>query len=270
MAQVFYIPHGGGPLPLMGEPNYARLAAMLAGLNAEVAQAKAIVLVTAHWEEAEPALSTAARPGMLFDYYGFPPETYEYNYATPGAPELAESVAGALAGAGFKPQADPERGFDHGTFVPMRLIRPEADIPVLQVSLLASLDPEQHLAMGRALAGLLDDDIALIGSGFSFHNIGALIGRLPGNPAEGQALARDFHAWLNDTVCGSDLTDEDRHRRLAAWADAPGARFCHPREEHLLPLHVCYGAASAARMTASAIFDEPVKGYQTVGYRWAN
>ena len=266
MGQVFYIPHGGGPLPLMGEPSYARLAAMLRGLNAEVAGCRAIVVVTAHWEEAGPCLSTAARPGMLFDYQGFPPETYEYRYAAPGAPALAGEVAAALAAAGFEAGSDAERGFDHGTFVPMLLIRPEADIPVLQMSLLASLDAERHLALGRALAGLLDRNIALIGSGFSFHNIPALIGRLGARAEQGQALAAEFHAWLDETVCAPELAPDERDRRLIDWESAPGARFCHPREEHLLPLHVCFGAAAQAGLATRQIFGEPVKGFQTSGY----
>jgi 4,5-DOPA dioxygenase extradiol len=268
MSKVFYIPHGGGPRPLMGDQGYARLAAMLRELNAEVAGSKAVILVTAHWEAAQPCITTAARPGMLFDYHGFPEETYEYTYEAPGAPELAVQVGAALAGAGFDMETDANRGFDHGTFVPMMLIRPEADIPILQMSLLSSLNPEQHLSVGRALANLLDQNITLIGSGFSFHNIGALVGRLDGDTSQGQSLAQSFHAWLDETVCGAGLDPGERRRRLISWETAPGARFCHPREEHLLPLHVCHGAAAEAGMMASRIFGEPVKGFQTSGYRW--
>lgn len=268
MSEIFYIPHGGGPLPLMGDPAYARLAAMLGGLNGSFDGCKAIILVTAHWEEAQPCLGAAARPAMLFDYYGFPAETYRYSYPAPGAPELAEQAAAALSAAGFAPASDPDRGFDHGTFVPMMLIRPEADIPILQMSLLASLDAARHLALGRALGGLLGPDVALIGSGFSFHNIGALIGRPGSDPGDGRALAKAFHDWMDETVCGTALDPAERGRRLQAWETVPGARFCHPREEHLLPLHVCQGAAEAAGLTATQIFGEPVKGYQTSGYRW--
>lgn len=268
MAKVFYIPHGGGPLPLMGDPGYASLAEALRGLNAAVAGSKAIVVVTAHWEAPRPCLSTAARPGMLFDYHGFPEETYRYDYPAPGAVDLVGPVAEALSTAGFTADTDAERGYDHGTFVPMLLIRPEADIPLLQMSLLASLSAEQHIAMGRALANVLSDDVALIGSGFSFHNIGALIGRLDDSANEGRAMAKDFHDWLDETICGPSLAPEERQSRLEAWDTAPGARFCHPREEHLLPLHVCYGAAAEAGLTPSQMFGEPVKGYQTSGYAW--
>lgn len=268
MKQVLYIPHGGGPLPLLGDPGYARLATALRQLNATVEGTKAIILVTAHWEADQPTLATASKPGMLFDYYGFPEAAYEIDYPAPGAPEIADLVAAVLKSEGFSPQFDPDRGFDHGTFIPMALIRPQADIPILQISLLSSLDPAAHLAMGRALANLPLDNVTLIGSGFSFHNLGALTGRLKDDHQTGPARAQAFHAWLDDVVCGSAHTPADRARELAGWAAAPGARFCHPREEHLLPLHVCHGAASAKGMTARTIFSEPVKGFRTSGYHW--
>lgn len=265
MGQVFYIPHGGGPMPLLGDPNYARLAEALRALHPQVAGSKAIIVVTAHWEADQPHLSAAAKPGMLYDYYGFPDAAYQISYPAPGAPELAQEAASALAAAGFEPELDAERGYDHGTFVPMALIQPEADIPLLQMSLLSSLDPAAHIAMGRALAPLLADGITVIGSGFSFHNLPALTGRLGGNLRQGQKMAEDFHDWLDEAVCGPS---EERSRRLNAWVEAPGARFCHPREEHLLPLHVCFGAAEAAGLPPVRFFGEPVKGYQTTGYHW--
>lgn len=269
MGEIYYIPHGGGPLPLLGDPAYAGLSDMLRGLNSQIAGAQAIICVTAHWEADQPALSTAAQPDMLYDYYGFPEESYRFEYPAPGAPALAETVAAALAAAGFEPVSDAGRGFDHGTFVPMMLMRPEADIPVLQMSLLASLDPAQHLALGAALAGLLEDDIVLLGSGFSFHNVPALMGRIDtGVIAQGQRDAEAFHAWLDQVVCDPSLPAEGRRDALAGWAEAPGARFCQPREEHLLPLHVCVGAAQARGMAAEQIFGEPVSGYRASGYRW--
>jgi 4,5-DOPA dioxygenase extradiol len=269
MAQILFIPHGGGPLPLMDNPGYARLSAALRDLGTVLEGAKAIMVVTAHWETERPCLTNASRPGMLYDYYGFPEQAYQITYPAPGAPALAKSVAEALAAAGFEAEFDDDRGFDHGTFVPMALMRPEADIPILQMSVLASLDPVQHMAMGAALAPLLQDDIVLIGSGFSFHNLKALQGRLGEQEAQwGQSLAMEFHNYLDHAVCAPELRDEDRNQMLANWEKAPGARFCQPREEHLLPLHVCYGAAREASMSATRIFGEPVKGYQTSGYRW--
>ncbi|KAB2913566.1 MAG: dioxygenase [Hyphomicrobiaceae bacterium] len=269
MGQILFIPHGGGPLPLLGDPGYARLAAALRELGAAVAGAKAIIVVTAHWEAARPRLTSAAQPQLLYDYYGFPEEAYRIKYGAPGAPALAEAVVQALAGKGIAADLDPDRGFDHGTFVPMALIRPEADIPILQMSILSSLDPALHLALGRALAPLLRDDVLLIGSGFSFHNLKALQGRVSAQEMqEGPPLAIAFHDWLDRAVCAPDLDPERRSELLLSWENAPGARFSHPREEHLLPLHVCIGAAEATGMTASRFFGEPVKGYQASGYHW--
>jgi aromatic ring-opening dioxygenase catalytic subunit (LigB family) len=269
MSQIIFIPHGGGPLPLLGDPGYARLATMLRGLSDTVARAKAIVVVTAHWETEHPTLSASTRPGMLYDYNGFPEESYRINYPAPGAPALAEALAQALSEGGFRPGLDYDRGFDHGTFVPMTLVRPEADIPVLQMSVLSSLDPEEHLALGNALAPVIEGDIVLIGSGFSFHNLKALTGRLSEEAADqGRDQAIEFHGWLDRIVCDPELSATARHLALADWAKAPGARFCQPREEHLLPLHVCAGAAAAKQLTARSIFSEAVKGYQTSGYHW--
>ena len=254
---------------MLGDPAYVPLARALKAQGDELAGARAIIVVTAHWEAAQPSLSSAAHPGMLYDYYGFPEAAYRITYPAPGAPELAQAVADTLAAAGFRPELDAGRGYDHGTFVPMLLMRPEADTPVLQMSLLASLDPGEHIALGRALAGALGDDIVLIGSGFSFHNIPALIGRLsPQDAAEGRSRAAAFHDWMDGVVCDPGLEPAQRHRELVAWDRAPGARFCQPREEHLLPLHVCFGAAQAAGMSVSPFFAEPVKGYRTSGYVW--
>lgn len=269
MSQIFFIPHGGGPLPLLGDPGYARLAEMLRSLNGAVAKAKAIIVVTAHWETEQPTLTSSANPGMLYDYFGFPDAAYRIDYPAPGAPALAETVAQALGAEGFDVALDQERGFDHGVFVPMALIHPEASIPILQMSILASLDPMRHIMVGRALAGILSDDIVLIGSGFSFHNLKALTRRLDQDETrQGVALATDFHTWLDNIVCNPEMSAGNRITELVNWSSAPGARFCQPREEHLLPLHVCIGAAAAAGMSATQIFAEPVKGYQTSGYSW--
>ncbi|WP_281016324.1 MULTISPECIES: class III extradiol ring-cleavage dioxygenase [unclassified Minwuia] len=270
MHRIHFIPHGGGPLPLMGDPAHVPLVEALTALRPGLQGAKAIIVVTAHWEAETPSFSSSAAPGMLYDYFGFPEETYRLNYPAPGAPDLAEAAAAALRVAGFTPALDPERGFDHGTFVPLMLMRPEADIPVLQMSLLSSLDPARHIAMGQALGPLLDDGVVLLGSGFSFHNMQALVGRLsPQQRAGGQQLASEFHDWLDSVICDPAADAAERTHRLTAWADAPGARFCQPREEHLLPLHVCFGAAQAAGLPAATrTFAEPLLGFEARGYGW--
>ncbi|MEQ8664200.1 MAG: class III extradiol ring-cleavage dioxygenase [Rhodospirillales bacterium] len=262
---IFFVPHGGGPLPLMGDPGHAGVTAMMRGIGPALADCTAAIVVTAHWEAPQVSFSGGAHPDLVFDYYGFPPETYDYTYPAPGAPDLARTVAAHLADAGIDSDLDAERGYDHGTFVPMMLMRPDADLPILQMSLLASLDPAGHIAVGKALAPVLDAGVALIGSGLSFHNLRALL-RGESVP-EGDDVA--FDDWLNETLSGPDLDGATREQRMTDWEAAPGARSCHPREEHLLPLHVCFGAAQAAgRETATNIFRDDLMGYRTSGFRW--
>jgi len=249
----------------MGDARHKNLIALMRTLEEPVSECKAIILVTAHWESEIVQLSGEAKPSLLFDYYNFPPETYAYEYPAPGAPDVALQASRLLTSAGIDSQMDNERGFDHGTFVPMKLIRPQADIPILQLSLVASLDPTAHIALGRALSPLLEQNIAIIGSGLSFHNLGALLGGKPMAGAEDQ----EFDTWLNDSLVGPNFSEAQRTERLINWQDAPGARFCHPREEHLLPLHVCFGAASEAGLVGKNIFREKLMGFMTSGFRWS-
>jgi aromatic ring-opening dioxygenase catalytic subunit (LigB family) len=179
---------------------------------------------------------------MLYDYYGFPPESYTITWPAPGDPTLAARVQGLLNDAGISTAADAARGFDHGTFVPLKLVYPNPDIPAIQLSLMSSLDPAQHIALGRALAPLRDEGIFIVASGMTFHNLRALRG------GASAADADAFDAWLRDTM---QQEAAEQNRRLAAWAQAPGARFAHPREEHLLPLMVAAGAADGDRATTS-------------------
>lgn len=238
---TLFIPHGGGPCFFMDPPPQAphlwdSMAAYLRGLAEAVGQKpKALLIISGHWETERPTLNIGARPGMLFDYYGFPEHTYRLSYPAPGAPELAPRVQQLLAEAGFASDLDAERGYDHGVFVPMMLSYPDADIPVLQLSLQQDLDAAQHLAMGKALAPLRDEGVLIIGSGMSFHNLRTFFG--PAGDAESEA----FDAWLGDAA--TDPDPAARAAKLAAWDQAPFARAAHPREEHLLPLMVAAGAA---------------------------
>ena len=172
---AIFIPHGAGPCFFMDwnpADAWDKTAAYLRGIPASLPEKpKAILLVTAHWLAPQPSMSSAAQPGMLFDYYGFPPHTYELKYPAPGAPALAERVSALLAGAGFAPQQDAARGYDHGTFIPLKVAFPDADIPVLQLSLLQSLDAADHVRLGQALAPLRDEGVLIVGSGLSYHNL---------------------------------------------------------------------------------------------------
>jgi aromatic ring-opening dioxygenase catalytic subunit (LigB family) len=242
---TIYIPHGGGPWPWVHVPfgSPAELAALkdyligVAKLPSE--RPKALLVISAHWEENVPTMITAAHPPMVYDYYGFPPEAYTLTWPAPGAPHLAARVRELLTSAGIASNDDPERGFDHGTFVPMKLAYPEPEIPVLQLSLVTGLDPAKHLALGRALAPLRDEGVFIIGSGLSYHNLRAM------NPTAREP-AQAFDTWLQDVV---PRPQADRDRALTNWSSAPSARAVHPREEHLLPLMVVAGAAGADRAT---------------------
>ena len=239
---TLFIPHGAGPCFFMDwnpPDTWERTAAFLRGIPDSLPAAPtAILLVTAHWLAPQPSLSSAAQPGLLFDYYGFPPHTYALTYSAPGAPALAERAATLLAAAGFMPRLDGERGYDHGCFIPLKVAFPAADVPVLQLSLLASLDAAEHLRLGRALAPLRDEGVLIIGSGMSYHHM-----RGYGDPRS-TPVAAEFDRWLDETVA---LPPAERQARLADWARAsgPAGRLCHPprAEEHLLPLHVAAGAA---------------------------
>ena len=250
-------------MPVMGDPSHASLVEFLRGTESSIGRPAAIVVLSAHWEAARPTITAGAHPGLIYDYGGFPEETYRLRYPAPGAPELANQVAGLLSHAGFEPQLDADRGFDHGMFIPLLLMYPDASIPVIQLSMLSSLDPAAHIAMGAALATLADDDVLVLGSGFTFHNMNAFGPAHPvsGGDPENQA----FENWLGDTCTDVALSETERTRRLVGWADAPGARWCHPREEHLLPLHICYGAGGGP---ATRVFDDLVLGKRASGYAW--
>jgi aromatic ring-opening dioxygenase catalytic subunit (LigB family) len=196
----------------------------------------ALLVVSAHWEARRPTVLGAAKPGLLFDYYGFPPHTYKLTYPAPGAPKLAARVRSLLTGAGIESDEDLNRGYDHGIFIPLKVCFPDADIPILQLSLQSGLDPARHMAIGRALAVLRDENVLVIGSGLSFHNLSAL-----GSPSVREPAAK-FDRWLTQTVC--EVPSSEREARLSQWSLAPFARVCHPREEHLLPLMVAAGAAA--------------------------
>ncbi len=237
---TWFIPHGGGPCFFMDwKPVDAwdRMADYLKNAHLSLPrQPQAIVLVSAHWLQPQVMVTSAAQPALIYDYYGFPPHTYELTYPAPGAPALAQRIVDLLQAAGIESGADAQRGFDHGMFIPLKLMFPEADIPVVQLSLHSSLDPVQHLQTGRALQSLRDEDVLIIGSGMSFHNM-----RAYGNP-QYAPISDEFDNWLTQAVqAESPLRDQ----LLAHWDQAPRARDCHPprAEEHLIPLMTVAGAA---------------------------
>ena len=234
---VFFVSHGGGPWPWMPEQKspYAGLAAALRRMPGQVGTTpRAILMVSAHWEEEVFSLTGHARPPMIHDYSGFPAHTYRVVYPAPGAPWLARRARDLLGEAGIAARVDPERGFDHGMFSPMAEMWPEADVPVVQLSLRAGLDPREHLAAGRALAPLRREGVLLVGRGLSYHNLRDF-------GAAARRPSAEFDAWIAETMAIGDASA--RAAALADWERAPSARAAHPREEHLLPLMVAVGAA---------------------------
>ncbi len=243
---VVYAPHGGGPWPFVElgfgtKGELEELRRYLASLASRTAESpRALLVVSAHWEERQPTLMTSAAPPMLYDYFGFPPASYAIRWPAPGAPWLAPRVEELMQNAGFTTARDPERGFDHGTFVPLKVAFPEANVPVLQLSLVAGLRAGDHLALGRALEPLRDEGVLIVGSGMSFHNMRAFFQR------GAEPAAEAFDAWLRDAVARPRA---ERDALLERWEQAPHARLVHPREEHLIPLMVVAGAAGNDRGT---------------------
>jgi aromatic ring-opening dioxygenase catalytic subunit (LigB family) len=258
-----YIPHGGGPWPFveLGFGSRAELDALAKYLRSLPAvtgeRPRALLVISAHWEEPVPTVMTGEHPPMLYDYYGFPPEAYTLTWPAPGSPALAARVRALLEAAGLPAASDGERGFDHGTFVPLKLAYPEAEVPCVQLSLQRGLDPERHLAIGRALAPLRDEGVFIIGSGMTFHNMRGF-----GKP-EAKPVSEAFDGWLRETAT---LPASERDARLAAWATAPAARLAHPREEHLIPLMVVAGAAQGDR--GAVAWDGTLTGLRLSGYQF--
>jgi len=255
-----FIPHGGGPCFFMPDPHgvWQGMESYLRGLAERLpARPRAILIVSGHWESRGFAFTGAERPGLIYDYYGFPPHTYELSYPAPGAPWLAERATGLLRAADLPAAIDPERGLDHGVFVPMKVAFPQADIPLVQMALDVSLDPALHLRAGEALAPLREEGVLIIGSGMSFHNL-----RAYGDPrvAEPSSL---FDRWLTEAA---QADGRERAALLGQWAQAPFARFCHPREEHLMPLMVAAGASAAP---GRHDYGELVLGGAVSGYSFA-
>jgi aromatic ring-opening dioxygenase catalytic subunit (LigB family) len=263
MQPTFYIPHGAGPCFFMDwtrgpADTWDRMEAWLRTLVSDLEERpSALLIVSAHWEAPVPTVLSGAHPPMLYDYGGFPPHTYELDWPAPGNPDLAARILHLLTDAGIPSATDPVRGFDHGTFVPMLLSVPDADLPTVQVSLTDDLDAARHLALGRALAPLREDGVLIVGSGMSYHSFAGF-----GRPRGTQESAQ-FDAWLQDTVA---LPASERDARLVDWASAPAGRASHPREEHLLPLHVCAGAAGNDR--GQVVFTDQVMEVTVSGVRF--
>ena len=239
---TYFISHGGGPWPWIANmrASLATLETALARMQAEIGTTpRAVLMISGHWEQPDFAVMSAANPGMIYDYSGFPPETYKIVYPAPGAPDLARRTADLIAAAGLPTHLDAKQGFDHGTFAPAYVMYPKADMPIYQVSLQHGYSPAAHFALGRALAPLRDEGVLIVGSGLSYHNL-----RLFGPGAKTPSAA--FDAWLADVMA---LPGPARTRALMDWESAPYARVCHAEEDHFVPLFAALGAAEGEAAT---------------------
>lgn len=259
---TLFVPHGAGPCFFMDwspADTWRKMAEFLKNVGQTLPRRpSAILLVSGHWLQPQFTLTGNPKPTLIYDYYGFPAHTYELTYPAPGSPTLATHAQQLLAQANVAGQVDPERGFDHGMFIPLKLMFPAADIPVVQMSLRQDMDPAAHLAAGRALDALRDEDVLIVGSGMSFHNM-----RGYGDPRY-TPVSAEFDHWLTQAVQSSP---DQRNELLTQWEQAPHARHCHPPggEEHLLPLLVAAGAggdSTGSRPYTERVMETTLSAFQ--------
>jgi 4,5-DOPA dioxygenase extradiol len=229
---TMFISHGSPMLVL--ENSAAR--DFLGSFGRELGRPEAILIASAHFEASRPLLTADAAPEMIYDFGGFPRALFEMQYPAPGSPALARRAASRLEAAGFAAAVIESRGFDHGTWVPLKLLYPQADIPVVQLSVEPLAGAAHHVALGRTLAALREEGVLIIGSGSATHNLSQLVRGAPDQPAPPWVL--EFSAWLADRIAAGAMDDIENYR-----SRAPFARENHPSEEHFLPLPFAMGAA---------------------------
>jgi aromatic ring-opening dioxygenase catalytic subunit (LigB family) len=260
---AIFLPHGGGPCFFMDwtwgpADTWDATRRFLESIQPSLPEPpKAILVISGHWEEAAFTVSAAAAPELIYDYSGFPAHTYQITWPAPGDPALASRVTELLRDAGLPSATHPNRGYDHGVFVPLKVAFPEAQIPVVTLSLDHSLDPGLHIAAGRALAPLRDEGVLIIASGMSFHNLRGYF------QTQTTERSRAFDAWLTHTV---ESPAQERNALLEKWRSAPFAAYSHPREEHLVPLMVASGAGGGA--PGQRVFTDEPMGAQISAYRF--
>ncbi len=235
---TLFISHGGGPWPFLDgwREQYARTVKEFEEIPRRLpTKPKAILVISAHWSCDAFTVSTGTHPPMLYDYSGFPEHTYRIQYPAPGSPNLAARARELLHSANITTGEDAQRGFDSATFIPLGLMFPGADVPVVMLSLRSGLDPDEHLHVGRALLPLRQEGVLIVGSGLTYHNMGGF-----GHP-ETTAVADAFEGYLNRAV--TQPVARLRDEMLLDWEEPPVARAAHPHEDHLMPLMVVAGAA---------------------------
>jgi len=263
---TIFIPHGGGPcffmepMPGMAADTWDKMAAYLRAIPQAVGQRpKAVLVISGHWECEKATVLNTENYELLYDYYGFPEHTYSLTYPAHGSAAVASRVRELLGQSGIDTDEEHERGLDHGVFIPFKLIYPNADIPVVQLSLLHSLDPAAHFAIGKALAPLRNEGVLIVGSGLSYHNLRDFF--RPDYASN--AASANFDTWLGKAVTAEP---DEREQLLNNWRQAPNARDCHPRSEHLIPLMVIAGAASDD--TGHIAYNDTVMGKSVSGFQF--
>ena len=255
---TLFISHGGGPWPYVEDMRklFAKTEAGLQGIPGRLpCLPKAILVVSGHWEEDEFTVATSAQPPMVYDYYGFPEHTYHIKYPAPGSPQLASGVRELLTHSGITCHEDANRGFDHGMFVPLYLMYPQADVPVVMLSMKSGYDPMEHIRLGEALQPLRDEGVLIMGSGLTYHNLRKF-------GPQGAEASKQFEEWLYHAVSEPDAAI--RAKLLNDWETAPSARLAHPQEDHLIPLMVVAGAAGKSvgeRIVMDQVWDVVMASY---------
>ena len=259
---VLFIPHGAGPCFFMNwQPADAwdKMSEFLTSISNRLPERpKAILIVSAHWQAQEFSITASERPELIYDYYGFPEHTYQLTYPAAGLPVLAERIGQLLTDVSLSNHQNSSRGFDHGVFIPLKLMFPDADIPVVQLSLRHDLDPKVHLRAGQALSSLRDEGVLIVGSGMSFHNMRGY------GDINFTAPSQVFDEWLTTTVAADS---DERFSALSHWTEAPHALDSHllGSEEHLLPLMVIAGAAGSdkgKKIYSQQIMETQISGFQ--------
>ena len=233
MLPTLFLNHGGGPLPLLNDPAHKSLITYLKGLNKSFPKPTAIVVASAHWEESIPTWLGSDEPSLLYDYNGFPKEAYDIHYPAKNSPEILTEPRSLLAKAGIQTKLDMKRDYDYGVFVPLMFMYPNADIPIVQISLLLSPDPVAVYNIGKAVKPLREHGVLIIGSALSFHNLSAFFSNIP---------YKKFNSELFDTALREEMLSNDRKRELFNWESFPQDRFSHPQEDHFMPLLFVAGA----------------------------
>lgn len=254
MNNTIYLSHGGGPLPILRKDLHEDMYEYYQSYGKKIS-AKAIVIISAHYEADEFEVIYDF-DGLLYDYYGFPKESYEIEYDPPKNNILGEEIIELLNKNGLKAVAS-KRGLDHGVFIPLKIMHPEANIPVIQISLKKGLNEIEHINLGKALAEL--DDILFIGSGFSFHNLGSFFD----NDLDVNEKNEVFHNKLIEVLNNENPVEIEE--ALVNWRKLPFAETIHPRHEHLIPLHVCYGINQEKGRIG---FDGEITGKRCICVEW--